>query len=102
MALPSDRPSVPFTTSDLDLLRKFEPVACYTRGEQFFPTDVDHYVRECSLWEHHPDGPDELLVRQGEVTLEKLVEPRPAEFGSVRYLRFVESLSLAESARSVG
>jgi hypothetical protein len=99
MALPSDRPSVPFTTSDLDLLRKFEPVACYTRGEQFFPTDVEHYVRECSLWEHHPDGHDELLVRQGDVTLEKLVEPRTAEFGSVRYMRFVESLSLAEAAR---
>lgn len=99
MAPFSNRPTAPVTASDLELLRKFEPVACYTKGEQFFPTDVDHYVRESSLWEHHPDGRDELLVRQGELTLEKLVEPRSAEFGSVRYLRFIESLSLAESAR---
>jgi len=31
--------------------------------------------------------------------MEKLVESRPAEFGSVRYLRFIETLSLAESAQ---
>jgi hypothetical protein len=95
----SDRPSAPVTASDLELLRQFEPVVAYTKGEQFFPTDVEHYVSECSLWEHHPDGRDELLVRQGELTMEKLVESRPAEFGSVRYLCFIETLSLAESAQ---
>jgi hypothetical protein len=99
MAQYSDRPSAPITASDLDLLRKFEPVVCYTKGEQFFPTDVDHYIREASLWEHHADGRDELLVKQGALTLEKLIEPRPAEFGSVRYLRFVEPLSLTEAAQ---
>jgi hypothetical protein len=99
MAPAFDRPTIPVTASDLELLRKFEPVVCYTKGEQFFPTDVDHYVEESSLWEHHPDGRDELLVSQGSLTLEKLIEPRPAEFGSVRYLRFIENLSLSESAR---
>jgi hypothetical protein len=99
MAPDSDRLTAPVTASDLELLRKFEPVVCYTKGEQFFPTDVEHYVRESSLWEHHPDGRDELLVRQGELTLEKLIEPRPAEFGAIRYLRFIEVLGLAESAR---
>ncbi|MFA5873253.1 MAG: hypothetical protein WC832_04745, partial [Anaerolineales bacterium] len=99
MAPASDRPTAPVTASDLELLRKFEPVVSYTKGEQFFPTDVEHYISECSLWEHHPDGRDELLVKQGELTLEKLIESRPAEFGSVRYLRFIETLSLAESAQ---
>ncbi len=99
MSPASERITASLTASDLGLLRQFEPVVCYTRGEQFFPTNVDHYVKECSLWEHHPDGRDELLVRQGELNLEKLVESRPAEFGSVRYLRFIEQLSLAESAQ---
>ncbi len=99
MAPVSDRPTAPVSLSDLELLRKFEPAAHYTRGEQFFPTDIEHYVRECSLWEHHRDGSDELLVRQGSLTLDKLIESRPAEFGSVRYLRFIEPLSLAESAQ---
>jgi hypothetical protein len=98
MTPPSDRPSAPLAASDLELLRQFEPVVCFTKGEQFFPTDVDHYVRESSLWEHHPDGREELLVKQGNLTLEKLVEPRPAEFGAVHYLRFIEPLSLTESA----
>jgi hypothetical protein len=95
----SDRPTSPVTTPDLELLRKFEPVIYYTKGEQFFPTGVDGYVRESSLWEHHPDGQDELLVKQGDLTLEKLAEPRTAEFGSVRYLRFVENLNLGEAAQ---
>ena len=95
----SDRPTFPVTASDLELLRCFEPVVYYTQGEQFFPTDVEHYVRDCSLWEHYPDGHDELLVKQGELDLDKLVESRPAAFGSVRYLRFVEPLSLAETAQ---
>ena len=95
----SDRCTIPANTTDLELLRKFEPVVCYTRGEQFFPTNIDRYVTESSLWEHHPDGHDELLVRQGELTLEKLIESRPAAFGSIRYLRFVEALSLGETAQ---
>lgn len=95
----SDRPVAPVGTPDMELIRKFEPVVCYTKGEQFFPTGVEHYVRECSLWEHHPDGPDELLVRQGELTLEKLIEPRSAAFGTIRYLRFIEALNLAEAAQ---
>ncbi|HEX7540906.1 MAG TPA: hypothetical protein VF352_02140, partial [Anaerolineales bacterium] len=99
MVTVSDRPTAPLAASDLDLLRKFEPVVYYTKGEQFFPTAVESYINECSLWEHHRDGRDELLVKQGELTLEKLIEPRSAEFGSVRYLRFIEPLSLAESAQ---
>jgi hypothetical protein len=83
----------------MELLQYFEPVVYYTKGEQFFPTDIEHYIRECSLWEHHPDGHDDILVKQGELTPEKLIETRPAEFGSVRYLRFVENLNLAEAAQ---
>ena len=94
----SDRPTTQVDTPDLELLRKFEPVVYYTKGEQFFPTEVEHYVNECSLWQHPSDGPDELLVKQGEVTLDKLIEPRPAVFGTIRYLRFVEALNLAEAA----
>ena len=95
----TNRPSAPVNTPDLELLQKFEPVVYYTKGEQFFPTEVEYYVKECSLWEHHPDGPDDLLVRQGQVTMENLIEPRQAAFGSIHYLRFVEALNLAEAAQ---
>ena len=95
----SERPSAPVGTPNLELLRKFEPVVYYTKGEQFFPTQVEHYVEDSTLWEHRPEGHDELLVKHGQMTMEKLVEARPAAFGTIRYLRFVEALNLAEAAR---
>jgi hypothetical protein len=88
-------------TSDLDLLRYFEPVLHFTQGEQFFPTDVVRYVPQCSLWAHYPNDTDELLVRQDDLTLERLVEPRPAPLGTVHYLRFIENLSLTETAHAL-
>jgi hypothetical protein len=85
----------------MDLLRKFEPVVRFTKGEQFYPTDVERYVAECSLWAHYPDGREEIIVRQGELTLENLVQQRPAVFGTVRFLRFIETLTLSEAAQAL-
>lgn len=96
-----DRPTLPASTPDFDLLHRFEPILRFTRGEQFYPMDVDRYVRESSLWSHSPEGRDTLLVRQGELNLEKLVEPRSAAFGTVHYLRFIEPLSLSEAAQAL-
>ncbi len=95
----TDPPSI--AASDLDLLRRFEPVVRYTTGEQFFPTDVERYVQRCSLWEHYPDGSEQQIVPEGELSLERLVEPHPAEFGTVQFLRFVAPLSLTESAQAI-
>ncbi len=89
----------PGPDSDQDLLRRFEPVLHFTRGEQFFPTDVDRYVKKCSLWAHYPDGLDEQLLKEGELSLDGLAQPRPAPFGTVHYLRFIENLSLTETAQ---
>ena len=85
-------------TPDMELLRHYEPVMRYTQGEQFFPMDVVRYVQEASLWAHYPNGRDELLVKQDDLTIDSLVETRPAAFGTVHYLRFIENLSLTESA----
>jgi hypothetical protein len=85
----------------MDLLRQFEPVVRFTKGEQFFPTDVDRYVAECSLWAHYPNGREEIVVKQGELSLENLVQQRPAVFGTVRFLRFIETLSLSEAAQAL-
>lgn len=89
---------MPANATDLELLRRYEPVIRFTQGEQFYPSDVERYVRECSLWAHHPDGHDELLVKQEDLTMETLIEQRPAPFGTVHYLRFVETFSLSEAA----
>jgi hypothetical protein len=83
---------------DRALLRRFEPVIRYTRGEQFFPMDVETYVRYCSLWVHRPGRTSHCLVPQGELTLEKLAEPRTDEFEAVYFLKFIEPLNVTELA----
>ena len=93
--------SLPAATSAADLLKRFEPVLVFTKGEQFFPLDVERYVRECSLWEHSPDGGEQVLVRQGDLTLDELVKLRPAPFRTVHFLRFIETLSLTDAAQAL-
>src|SRR5512135_3325804 len=97
----SDRPRMPASAPDLELLRRYEPVLRFTHGEQFFPTDVEQYVRACSLWAHDPDGRDRLLVQQDFLNIRELIKPRPAPFGTVHYLRFIEPLTLSESAEAI-
>ena len=97
----ADRPSMPASSPDMELLQAYEPVIRYTKGEQFFPTDVERYVRACSLWAHYPNGRDQLLVQQDFLNIRELVEPRPAPFGTVFYLRFIEPLSLSDSAEAL-
>ncbi|CAN5382945.1 hypothetical protein BH23ACT6_BH23ACT6_24640 [soil metagenome] len=43
-------------TSDLDLLRTFEPVVRFTRGEFFFPVSAARYAEQAALWSDDPDG----------------------------------------------
>ncbi|PWH17392.1 MAG: hypothetical protein DDG60_02050 [Anaerolineae bacterium] len=107
MSASINRPHVPSNTSDFELLRRFEPILRFTRGEKFYPMDIETYVQESSLWAHTPENTrslseggerDILLIPQGELDLEKLVETRPAPFGTVHYLRFIEPLSFSEAA----
>jgi hypothetical protein len=101
MTPPADRPTLPALATDLEILRAFEPVVSYTAGESFFPVDVAAYVAQCSLWAHERDGREVLLVPQGKLTMEELINEPLAAFGTVRYLRFVETLTLAETATAL-
>jgi len=76
---------------DLDLLRAYEPVIRYTRGELFFPTAVGPYVAHCSLWAAGAKGRDASpLVPAGELTLERLSAEAARNRDRALFLRFVE------------
>ena len=77
-------------TSDLELLRRFEPVIRYTRGEFFFPMAVEPYLRDCDLWAEAPDGERRLLVRQGELTIDELGAWQSRAPESRLFLRYVQ------------
>jgi hypothetical protein len=76
--------------SDLAMLRAYEPVVRYTKGELFFPTSVGAYVARCSLWVDAPGGDPTLIVPAGELTLERLCEEGVAHPDRPLFLRFVE------------
>ncbi|MEZ4859999.1 MAG: hypothetical protein R3C14_01770 [Caldilineaceae bacterium] len=82
----------------MTLLRRFEPVLWFTRGERFFPMNVETYVKNSSLWVQRPNAEPEQLVSQGRLNLERLAYPHPDEFGTVHYLKFADPLGAAEMA----
>lgn len=75
---------------DLDLLRRFEPIVRYTKGELFFPAGVDEYVNRASLWLRTPDNQDRLLVPAGELNLDVLAQHDEAPVDHVLYMNLVQ------------
>lgn len=80
------------------LLRRYEPIIKYTRGEQFFPMDAESYIRCCSLWIKRAHEEPRQLIAAGQLTPELLAEPYQDEVGTVRYLQFTEPLKATEMA----
>ncbi len=85
--------------TDEALLRRFEPVARYTKGDRFFPMDAGSYVRACSLWASRPGEEDVCLVPHGKLTLDRLAEQQRDEFGTVHYLRFTDPREFKDMIR---
>ena len=84
--------------TDLALLRRFEPLLRFTKGEPFLPMAVENYVQACSLWQQSPGREAEQLLEVGQVTLEKLAEPRFAPAGTVYFLKYIKPLDLSQLA----
>lgn len=75
---------------DLELLRRFEPIVRYTKGECFFPMAVDGYIAECDLWAGSPRGGATLLAGRGTVTVDTLAAWHARVPGQSLFLRFVQ------------
>lgn len=84
---------------DLRLLKRFEPILRFTKGERFFPVDIEWYLSQCSLWVKPPRKPAQELVPQGELTLDLLTKDWSIESGSMLYLKFIEPMDVLELAR---
>ncbi|GAA4901637.1 hypothetical protein [Streptomonospora salina] len=87
------------TDLDLELLRAYEPILVFTRGELFFPADVEAYVGCCSLWCEDGDGKEYECVPAGELTLDRLAGAEHELPGRDKHLRFVQEASLRAEAR---
>lgn len=78
----------------IELLRRFEPELRFTKGETFFPMDVEPYVHASSLWMQINRQEPVCLIPQGEVGLDKLSELRMDGNDAIYFLRFIEPLDL--------
>ena len=76
--------------NDLDLLRCYEPVVRYTRGEMFFPTAVDGYLQKASLWLADDQRRMRQIAAPGELTTERLATFRDVPLGHRYYLQYVD------------
>jgi hypothetical protein len=86
--------------TDLELLRRFEPVIRYTKGEFFFPMAVEPYLAECDLWAEEADGDRRLLVPRGQLTVDELPRWQARTVDERLFLRYVQHpLSGLELAR---
>ncbi|HNP73019.1 MAG TPA: hypothetical protein PKK15_18035, partial [Kouleothrix sp.] len=81
---------------EIGLLRRFEPVAFFTKGEQFLPMDASRYIESCALCVKRPNEPARVLVPRGKLTAERLTQPWPDVPGAIYYLHFVDPLPRRE------
>jgi hypothetical protein len=81
-----DERSLDARTSET-LLRRFEPVIRFTKGEWFYPMDVKPYVRACGLWVRHPGEEAVCVVPAGTLTLDQLAQQPEDSAGAVHYLK---------------
>ncbi|MBX3029871.1 MAG: hypothetical protein KF809_06900 [Chloroflexi bacterium] len=94
----SETEPIPDPATDLALLRRFEPVVRYTRGEQFFPAPVDGYLARSDLLVGRSERDRRVLLPLGDVSTDVL-DDHAAPPGENLYLRLVQdpfdSLELA-------
>ena len=81
---------------DVALLRRFEPVIRYTRGERFYPMDAERYVGLCSLWVQRPDQEAVCLIPREDLTMDRLAEPHPEPFEAISFLQLDPPPALAD------
>jgi hypothetical protein len=72
------------------LLRRFEPVIRTTKGDKFYPMDVEPYVRACSLWVQRSGEEAVCVVPSGKLDLDRIAQQPLDESGAVHFLKFTD------------
>ncbi|MFI0433040.1 MAG: hypothetical protein ACH36H_07830 [Candidatus Nanopelagicales bacterium] len=62
----------PAARDDVDLLRAFEPVVRFTKGEMFFPVGVSDYVDHAALWQSAAGSEATMTAEAGDLDLTTL------------------------------
>jgi hypothetical protein len=76
--------------SDLELLRTYEPVVRFNRGELFYPSSVEDYVASCALYQTQPRDESVVIAERGTLDLAVLAKLGRENVGEQLYLRQVD------------
>jgi hypothetical protein len=85
--LPMSTPGTDPSLEGLALLRAYEPVVRFTKGEYFYPVSVHNYAKHAALWTELPDG-------------ESVIEAMPESFDSSMLAAIDESIPGQSSSLS--
>jgi hypothetical protein len=86
--------------SDLELLRRHEPILRFTRGELFLPMPTDGYVGACDLLSGPNIREATIVAPAGSLTLDGLGAIGDPPPGHLQFLRFVpQPMNAVELAR---
>src|SRR5262249_58504255 len=92
---PADSPAT-LTSDEIALLRRFEPILCFTNGELFFPMDVDRYLASARLCIHLPEEGAEVLVPPGKLNAAELASSSQVDSpGAVVFLSVADPVPAA-------
>ena len=94
-------PAEPADPADLALLRTYEPILAYTKGEYFLPTDIERYIAAASLWRDGDGEGDKQteLVPAGELDLARLLEAADRYRDRPLHLRYVLKAATGREVR---
>jgi hypothetical protein len=90
----------PRAASDLELLRRHEPIVRYTTGETFFPLEVGTYLAHATLWERDANGQARVLAKPGQLTPANIGE-LVADVEGRTFLNVATEASAADMARAI-
>ena len=76
--------------ADEALLRRFEPILRFTRGEQFFPMPATTYVEGCDLLSGATLATARVVIPAGELHAASLAAAGEPPRGEARFLRYVQ------------
>lgn len=92
-------PQTTISERDVALLRRYEPIMRFSKGEQFYPMNAEAYIGAAQLCVLRPNDLPEVLVPRGQLTSERLGALAMQEQNAITYLHFVDPLTPAEVQR---
>jgi hypothetical protein len=84
------------TDEDLALLRRFEPILAFNRGEQFYPMDVDRYLAGAALQVQRPHEEPRTLVSRGQLDASRLGTLDEDAGDAVYFLNVADPLTVGD------